>query len=116
MVRLDRVHDGIALAVAPRELGRDHRVRALDLVRQRLAEIVQERRPLRRLHARLELGRHDPGEVNHLECVLEDVLAVARAEAEPAEDLDELLVHLAAVRLVDGLLAGMDDVLLDLGL
>src|SRR5438552_8034262 len=116
VMRLDRVHDSVALAVAPRELGRDRGVRALDLVGQRLAEIVQERGPPRRLHARVELRGHDPGEVDDLERVLEDVLAVARPEAQPAENLDELLVDGAAVRLEDGLLAGMDDVLLDLRL
>ena len=83
------------------------RVRALDLVRQRLAEVVQERRALRGLHARAELGGHDPGQVHDLERVLEDVLPVARAEAEAAEDLHELLVELAAVGLEDRLLAGL---------
>ena len=91
-------------------------MRSLDLVRHRLAEIVQQRRALRRLHRRLDLGRHDPGELDDLERVLEDVLAVARAVAEPAEDLHELLVDLAAVRLVDRLLACLPDVLVELGL
>ena len=50
------------------------------------------------------------GEVGALERVLEDVLAVARPVAEPAEHLDQLLVHLPAVRLEDGLLAGLADV------
>src|SRR4029453_259777 len=54
--------------------------------------------------------------VDDLERVLEDVLAVARPEAQPAEDLDALLVNWTAVRLEDGLLAGVDDVLLDLRL
>ena len=91
-------------------------MRALDLVRHRLAEVVQERRALRRLHARAELARHDPREVDDLERVLEHVLAVARAVAQPAEDLHELLVELAAVRLEDRLLAGLADVLVELGL
>ena len=64
----------------------------------------------------LELGGHDPAEVDDLERVLEDVLAVARAVAEPPEDLDELLVELAAVRLEHRLLAGLQDVLLELRL
>ena len=59
---------------------------------------------------------HDPGEVHDLERVLEDVLAVARPVAEPAEDLHELLVELAAVGLEDRLLAGLPDVVLELGL
>ena len=91
-------------------------MRALDLVGHRLADVVQERGALRGLHARAELGRHDPGEVHDLERVLEDVLAVARPVAQPAEDLDELLVELAAVRLEDRLLARLADVILELRL
>ena len=91
-------------------------MRALDLVRHRLAEVVEHRGALRRLHARAELGRHDPGQVDDLERVLEDVLAVARAEAQAAEDVHELLVEGAAVRLEHGLLAGLADDILDLRL
>ena len=92
------------------------RVRALDLVRHRLADVVQERRALRRLDSGAELRGHHAAEVDDLERVLEHVLAVARAVAEPAEDLDQLLVEVAAVRLEHGLLAGLLDVVLDLGL
>ena len=88
----------------------------VDLVAHRLAEVVQERGALRRLDARLELRGHDPAEVDDLERVLEDVLPVARPVAQPAEDLDELLVQLAAVRLEHRLLAGLPDVLLELRL
>src|SRR3989442_9634688 len=76
--------------------------------------MVEESSAGSRFDARVELGRHDPDEMDDLERVLEDVLAVARPEAESAENLDELLVERAAVRLEDGLLARMDDVLLDL--
>src|SRR5207244_3041402 len=54
-------------------------------------------------------------EVDDLERVLEDVLSVARAVLEPAEDLDELLGKLAAVRLEDRLLARLADQLVELG-
>jgi hypothetical protein len=54
--------------------------------------------------------------VGALERVLEDVLSIARAVAEPAQDLRELFVHLTAVRLEDGLLPRLLDVLFDLGL
>src|SRR6266508_1110167 len=114
VVRLDRMDDVLRLAVAARELGRDRRVRALDLVGHRLAEVVQHRRPLGHLHA--DLGGHDAREVDDLERVLEDILPIARAIPEAPEDLDELLVELTAVRLEHGLFAGLDDVLLDLGL
>ena len=41
--------------------------------------------------------------------MLKDVLAVARPELEPAEDLHELLVELAAMSLEDGLFARLAD-------
>ena len=91
-------------------------MRALDLVRQRLPEVVQHRRTLRDLDVRAQLGGHDPGQVDDLERVLEDVLPVARAVVEPPEELDDLLVEVAAVRLEDRLLAGLPDVVVDLRL
>ena len=86
------------------------------LVRHRLAEIVEQRGSLRRLHARAELGGHDPGEVGALERMLENVLPVTRPVPEPAEDLHERFVHLPAVGLEDRLLARLLDVLFDLRL
>ena len=85
-------------------------------MRERLPEVVEERGPLRGLHARVELARHDPGQLHDLERVLEDVLAVARPVPEPAEDLDDLLVEIAAIRLEHGLLARLTDVVVELGL
>src|SRR5436190_1508551 len=115
-MRLDRVHDTVGFPVALGIARRDERVRALFLVRQRLAEVVQQRRPFRGLDAGAELGGHDARQVHDLERVLEDVLAVTRSEFEAAEDLHELLVKLAAMRLEDGLLAGLTDEVVDLGL
>ena len=116
MVGLDRVDHALVLAVSLRELGRDDRVRALDLVRHRLADVVQQRGPLGGLHARPELARHDSGQVHDLERVLEDVLSVARAVAQLADDLHELLVELATAGLENRLLPGLADVVLELGL
>src|SRR5215831_4175098 len=116
VVGLDRVHDRGRLAIPACVLCREQRVRAFDLVCERLPDVVQERCALSRLHARLQLRRHDPREMDDLERVLEDVLPVAGAVAEPSEDLDELLVDVAAVRLEDGLLAGLADEVVDLGL
>ncbi len=91
-------------------------MRALDLVRHRLADVVQERGALRGLDARAELAGHDPGEVHDLERVLQHVLAVARPVAELPEHLHELLVELAAAGLEDRLLARLADVILQLRL
>ena len=51
--------------------------------------------------------------MHDLERVLEDVLAVTRPEAEPAEDLDQLVGEGPAVRLEDRLLPCLADDLLD---
>jgi hypothetical protein len=98
------------------KLRRDRRVRALDLVRHRLAEVVQQRRTFGHLHVRADLCRHDAGEMDDLERVLEDVLPIARAEAKPAHDLHQLFVERTAIRLEDRLLARLDDRVVDLGL
>src|SRR5882762_7986869 len=82
VMRLDRVNDPVRLAVALGVARGDERVRALLLVRQRLAEVVEHRGTFRRLDAGAELAGHDPGQVNDLERVLEHVLAVAGAELE----------------------------------
>ena len=116
VVRLDRVHDVLGLPVAARELRGDSSMRALDLVRHRLAEIVQHA-------ARFAVFTLAPSSVAMIPArwttssvCFEHVLAVARAEAKPAEDLHELLVERTAVRLEDGLLAGLPDDLLELRL
>ena len=53
---LHRVRDRLGLAVAAGDVGADQRVRALDLVAHRLADVVQERGPAGRLDRRAELG------------------------------------------------------------
>src|SRR6188472_3559142 len=115
VVRLDRVHDPVRFAVAPRQLRGDEGVRAVDLVGHRLADVVQERGTLRSLHTRAELRRHDSREVDDFERVLEHVLPVARPVPKAAEDHHELLVELAAVRLEHGLRPGLVHLLVELG-
>ena len=93
VVGLHRVRDRLGLAVAAGEVAADERVRALDLVRDRLADVVQQRGAARGLRARAELVGHHRGEVRALDRVREHVLPVAGAEPQPAEDLDELGVE-----------------------
>ena len=76
----------------------------------------EERSALRGLDTRLQLGGHDPAQVDDLERVLEDVLAVARSIPQAPQHSYELLVELAAVGLEDRLLPGLQHVLLELGL
>ena len=86
-----------------------------DLVGHGLADVVEQRRPLGGLDAHAELGGHDARQMTDLERMLEDVLAVARPVAQPSEHLDQLVVHLPAIRLEHRLLARQTDMLLDLG-
>ena len=76
-----------------------------DLVVHRLADVVQETGPLGHVHVGAELGGHDPGQVRHLDGVLQDVLAVAGPELQPAQELDQLRVQAVYARLEGGLLA-----------
>src|SRR5205085_1056074 len=71
VVRLHRVRDGLGLLVATRDLATDERVRAVDLVRDRLADVVHERRTAGGLYARAQLGRDEAGEVRGLDRVRE---------------------------------------------
>ena len=85
VVGLHRVGDRLRLAAAAGDLAADERVRALDLVGDRLADVVQERGPARGLHRGAELLGHQRREVRALDQVVEHVLAVAGAVAKLAE-------------------------------
>ena len=113
VVRLDAVHDRLRLVHAPREVGADDRVRTLDLVVDRLAEVVEQAGALRELDVDAELGGHDAGEVADLERVLEHVLAVAGAVLQAAEGADELRVQPVDSAVEGRLLAGLVDGLAD---
>jgi hypothetical protein len=69
-------------------------------------------------HARVgaQLGCQHPRQARALDRVVEHVLAVARAELEPSEQLHELGVQRPDVRLEDSLLPHLHDVLVDLRL
>src|SRR5690606_8947062 len=106
VVRLDGVHDVLVLAVPAGELRADQRVAALDLVGQRLADVVQQRAPLGDVHREPQLARHDPREVRGLDQVLQDVLPVGRAVPQLAEQRDQLRMHVGDADLHQRVLAG----------
>ena len=87
-------------------------MRALGLVVNALADIVQEARALGQRHVRAQLGGHHAGQVADLNGVLEHVLAVAGAVAQTAQDLDQLMVDAVLVRFKDGLFARLADLLI----
>ena len=84
VVGLDGVRDGLGLAVLAQQLGADDGVAALDLVGERLADVVQERAALDQRRLDAEFGGHDAGDVRGLDEVAEHVLAVAGAVLQPA--------------------------------
>ncbi len=97
------------------DLGPDRGVRSLDLVVDRLADVVEQAAHLGDLDVGADLGRDDRGEMARLDDVVEHVLAVARAVLEPAEELDDLGGQARDAGLVGGLLAGLADDEVDLG-
>src|SRR5215211_1187150 len=116
VVRLHGVGHGLALLVAPGQLAADERVGPFDLVRDGLADVVQQRSAGSRARAGAELLGQHAGQPRALDRMVEHVLAIARAVSEPAEQLRELGVKRADVRFEHRLLAHLDDVLVDLGL
>ena len=111
----DAVDDLERQVVPLGDLGADGRVRALDLVVDRLADVVQQAAHLGDLDVGADLGRDDRGEVARLDRVVEHVLAVARAVLEPAEQLDDLGGQARDAGLVGGRLAGLAHDEVDLG-
>src|SRR6266480_200659 len=115
VVRRDAVDDDRVLAELGRHLDAKLDVRAVVLVREHLADVVQQGAALGELDVELQLGRHNAGEPGDFLRVLQDVLPVRRAVAHPPHQLYELRVHALDARLVHRLLARLDDPGLDLG-
>ena len=85
MVGGNGVHHPIALAQALADVGADDRMRALHLVVDGLADVMQQAGLARHLDACAHLGRHRGAQVRHLHRVGQHVLAVAGAELEAAQ-------------------------------
>src|SRR5690606_32419910 len=112
VVRLDAVHDGSRHAVAAAELRADLRVRALDLVVHRLADVVQQTAHLGDLDVGAKLGGKHARQPRCLDGMGKLLLPVAGAELEPPQHLDHLAVQAAHARVVCRTLAlFLDDLL-----
>jgi hypothetical protein len=98
------------------EVAAHERVRALDLVRDGLADVVQQRRPAGGLGRGAELVGHHRGQMGALDRVGEHVLPVRRPVLEPPERLREVGVEALDVGVEARLLARLGDVALELGL
>src|SRR5512143_2003153 len=84
VMRRDAVDDHRMLAVLRRDLHAQLHVRAVVLVCEHLADVVQQSAPFRERDIELELGRHDARHPRHFLRVLQDVLPVGGPVAHPA--------------------------------
>src|SRR5690606_26013302 len=109
VVALHRVDHFTRLLVPGQQAPADLDVRPLHLVVDRLADVVQESGPLGHVDVRTQLRGHNPREVGHLDAVLQDVLAVAGAELQPSQELDQLRMQAVYPCLEGGLLALFPD-------
>src|SRR5215212_6728193 len=114
VVGLDGVDDLGPLLEPAGQLGPDDGVRALDLVGECLADVVQEPAALGQGDVHAQLGGHDAGQVGRLDQVAEHVLAVGGAVLEPPEHADQLGVQVGDADLEAGVLAGPAHLALDL--
>ncbi len=105
MVRGDAVHDHRILAVLRGHLHAELHVRPLVLVREHLADVVQQRAAPRHGRIEPELLGHHPGQPRHFLGVDEDVLPVARPVMHAPDELHELGVQPMDAGLVRRLLA-----------
>jgi hypothetical protein len=113
MVCRDAIHDERILAILRGHLDAELNVGALVLVRQDLADVVQQRASARHVHVETELGSHDTSKPRHFLRVLKDVLAVARSPSHATDELHELRMQTVNTCVVRRLLASLDDLRLD---
>ena len=83
---------------------------ALDLVVDRLADVVQQPGPLGLFDVEAQLCGHDAAEEGNLQGVLQYVLAVAGAVLQLADQLEQLRVDPVDAQVEGGLLPGLLDV------
>ena len=93
VVGADGVGHDLRLAQAARVVGADDGVRAVELVGQRLADVVHQRRPPGQLRIEAQLVGHHAAEEAGLDRVLPLVLGVAGAVVEAADQPDDVGVR-----------------------
>jgi hypothetical protein len=97
--------DRLGSAQPPSNIGSNQRVRALDLVVHRLADVVKQRRSLGDADISAQLGSHMGRQQSAFKRVLQDILAEARAILQPAQQLDQIRVQALDIRFVGDALA-----------
>src|ERR1035437_2898246 len=114
MMRGDRVYDLRRLAVFAGDLAADQRVRAFDLVSQRLADIVQQGSATSLLFVQPQLGGHRAADERGFDRMHQHVLRVAVAILEHPEQLDQFGMDSVHADLDDRALTGLANRFLDL--
>ncbi len=99
------------LAVALQQVGADLGMAAFGLVVGRLADVVQQAATPGQRAVQPDFLGHHAGDEGHLDAVPQHVLAVAGAEVQPAQQLDQPLVQVVDGQLLAGVLAELQDVL-----
>ena len=84
------MNDNGLLTIAAGKLGADDGMRALDVVIDCLAQVMQQTGALGGHDVQAKLGCHNAAEVGDLEGVLKNVLAKRGAVAQGTEGLDDL--------------------------
>src|SRR5260370_13851219 len=114
MMSRDRIHYLRRLAVLARNLSADQRVRALDLVRQRLADIMQQLGAPRLLLVESELGRHRSAYERRFDRMHQHILRVAVAILEHPKQLDQFRMDSVHADFDNRALSGLANRFLDL--
>jgi len=109
----DAVDDLLRRFVAAGQFRAERGVGAFHVVVDGLADVMQQAAHLGHGDVRAQLGGDDPGDVGGLDGMGVLVLAVAAAELELADQLDQLRVQAGQADLVDGALAFLQDHALD---
>src|SRR5260221_424739 len=116
VVGRDAIHHERVLTVLRGHLDAELHMRALVLVREHLADVVQQRPALRHGHVEIQLRGHDAGEMRDFLRVIQDVLPVTRPPFHAPDELDELRMQSVNASGVRRLLTGLHDGDVDLAL
>ena len=101
--------DGLTLFILAGHVHADVDVRALDLVIERLADVVEQAGAAGHGGIKPQLGGHDAGQEGHLQRMVEHVLAVAGAVTQTPQQLDQLGMDAVHAGFDDGALAFLLD-------
>ena len=113
MVSLDSVDDNGLLTITAGKLGADDGMRALDVVVDCLAKVVQQAGALGGHNVQAKLGSHHAAQVRDFEGVLKHVLTKRSTVAQGTKGLDDLGMQVVNAGIEGSLLASLAHALLN---